>query len=138
MWLILIWTNSELTDQEESDLQALISECENAISDAESFTTKLQTNLSTLDGDNMSAIMESDLSIQNLMRTLELAIDDVTRIEIELDKYDSMLSSIDSQMGAMKSQAQFLNFWAFDLVGHLIWENFEKLFEANTHSNIWC
>ena len=54
--------------------------------------------------------MESDLSIQNLMRTLELAIDDVTRIEIELDKYDSMLSSIDSQMGAMKSQAQFLNF----------------------------
>ena len=97
--------NSELTDQEESDLQALISECENAISDAESFTTKLQTNLSTLDGDNMSAIMESDLSIQNLMRTLELAIDDVTRIEIELDKYDSMLSSIDSQMGAMKSQA---------------------------------
>jgi len=51
--------------------------------------------------------MESDLSIQNLMRTLELAIDDVTRIEIELDKYDSMLSSIDSQMGAMKSQASF-------------------------------
>ena len=78
----------------------------------------MQTNLSTLDGDNMSAIMESDLSIQNLMRTLELAIDDVTRIEIELDKYDSMLSSIDSQMGAMKSQASF----RIDLVSRGVFE----------------
>ena len=63
--------------------------------------------------------MESDLSIQNLMRTLELAIDDVTRIEIELDKYDSMLSSIDSQMGAMKSQASF----QIDLVSGRVFES---------------
>ena len=81
--------------------------------------------------------MESDLSIQNLMRTLELAIDDVTRIEIELDKYDSMLSSIDSQMGAMKSQASF----QIDLVSrgfHWVPFAIRKLFQANTHSNIRC
>jgi len=43
-----------------------------------------------------------------LMKTLEQAIEDVTRVEIELNKYDSMLSSIDSQMGAMKSQQSFI------------------------------
>ena len=30
------------------------------------------------------------------------------RVEIELDKYDQMLGSIDSQMGAMKSQQSFI------------------------------
>ena len=75
---------------------------------AQTFTEKLQTNLGTLDGDNMNAIMESDLAIQKLMKTLEAAIEDVTRVEIELDKYDQMLGSIDSQMGAMKSQQSFI------------------------------
>ena len=56
----------------------------------------------------MNAIMESDLAIQKLMKTLEAAIEDVTRVEIELDKYDQMLGSIDSQMGAMKSQQSFI------------------------------
>merc|ERR1719378_658028 len=52
--------------------------------------------------------MESDRAIQALMNTLEAAIEDVTRVEIELDKYDQMLGSIDSQMGAMKSQQSFI------------------------------
>ena len=72
----------ELSEIEQSDLLELINECEGAIANAQTFTEKLQTNLGTLDGDNMNAIMESDLAIQKLMKTLEAAIEDVTRFGV--------------------------------------------------------
>ena len=98
----------ELTDQEESDLIEIVEDCEGALRDAENFVDKLSTNLSQLDGDNMTTIMKSDTAIRDLMSTLQSAIDDVTRVESELERYDSMLGSIQSQMGTMKSQQSFI------------------------------
>ncbi|CBY18390.1 unnamed protein product [Oikopleura dioica] len=98
----------ELSDVEQTDLGDILKNCEGALQNAEAFAELLQGNLSSLDGDNMTAIMKSDSDIKDLMKTLDQAINEVVRVESELERYDAMLGSIQTQMGAMKSQQSFI------------------------------
>lgn len=98
----------ELSDVEQTDLGDILQNCEGALQNAEAFAELLQGNLSSLDGDNMTAIMKSDSDIKDLMKTLDQAINEVVRVESELERYDAMLGSIQTQMGAMKSQQSFI------------------------------
>ena len=52
-----------LTKQEETDLEKMLSECEDAISDAEAFASRLSRNLSVLDGQNIHSIMGSETQV---------------------------------------------------------------------------
>ncbi|CAK8673605.1 unnamed protein product [Clavelina lepadiformis] len=97
-----------LTEQEELDLEKMISECEYAISDAEAFATSLSKDLSVLDGQNIHSIMGSEAQVNELMLLLDNALSEVINIESRLDEYDLMVGNIASQMGQMKNQESFI------------------------------
>ena len=59
-----------LTNQEEADLEKMLSECEDAISDAEAFASSLSKNLSVLDGQNVHSIMGSEAQVKHLLWNL--------------------------------------------------------------------
>nr|CAB3243966.1 exocyst complex component 1-like [Phallusia mammillata] len=97
-----------LTDQEETDLERMITECEFAISDAEAFSNSLSRDLSVLDGQNIHSIMGSEVQVNSLMLLLDNALNEVSEIEARLDDYDLMVGAIASQMGQMKNQESFI------------------------------
>nr|XP_039251957.1 exocyst complex component 1-like isoform X3 [Styela clava] len=97
-----------LTSKEETDLERMLSECENAISDAEAFASNMSKDLSVLDGENISSIMGSEAQVNQLMSLLDNALDEVTAVETRLDGYNDMVQSISGQMGQMKNQESFI------------------------------
>uniref|UniRef100_F6UMZ6 Exocyst complex component Sec3 C-terminal domain-containing protein n=1 Tax=Ciona intestinalis TaxID=7719 RepID=F6UMZ6_CIOIN len=97
-----------LTEQEETDLERMITECEFAISDAEAFTNSLSKDLSVLDGQNIHSIMGSEAQVNSLMVLLDNALAEVSQIESRLDEYDHMVGGIATQMGQMKNQESFI------------------------------
>lgn len=97
-----------LTSKEETDLERMLSECENAISDAEAFAATMSKDLSVLDGENINSIMGSEAQVNQLMTLLDNALDEVTTIESRLDDYNDMVQSISNQMGQMKNQESFI------------------------------
>ncbi|CAG0882278.1 unnamed protein product [Cyprideis torosa] len=84
----------ELTPKEEGDLRMLMGNKESAIVDAEAFANKLLKQLSTLDGANIQAMLGSEDQVTSLMQRMEKCIAEVTHLEHQLDRYDSILSAV--------------------------------------------
>ncbi|KAL5012020.1 hypothetical protein ScPMuIL_010571 [Solemya velum] len=93
-----------LSTKEESDLELLMSECQAAISNAESFAEQLSKQLSVLDGANIHSIMGSEDQVLNLMRLLDDGIQQAEHIENRLNCYDSTLQNVKEQMEVMKDK----------------------------------
>lgn len=87
-----------LSEKEETDLEKLMSQCEVAISDADDFVEQLSRDLSILDGANVHTIMASEEKVQHLMDMIQMAIDEATKIETNLDSYDDTLKNVRENM----------------------------------------
>ncbi|WAR00182.1 EXOC1-like protein [Mya arenaria] len=98
-----------LSNQEEEDLETLMSKCSAAISNAENFAEQLSKQLSILDGANMHVIMGSEDQVFNLMRLLDDGIQQAEIIESKLDSYDQILQGVKEQMELMKDKDMLLS-----------------------------
>lgn len=84
-----------LTLREEADLERLLElEVENTINNAEAFTEKLSRDLATMDTSNIHDIMASEQQVNDLMQTLQLAIDEAFRMESRIVYYESLLKNV--------------------------------------------
>jgi len=80
-----------LTEKEEKDLEYLLSQTDNALSDAEKFMEQLAKDLSLLDGANIHSLMGSETQVIQLLNLLEDSEKEAGWIEAELDKYENVL-----------------------------------------------
>ncbi len=74
---------SELSPEEEADLEALLSR-ENAIQDAATFTENLSEELAQLDEANIHALMGSEAQIRQLMSHIDRALFEIDAVENKL------------------------------------------------------
>lgn len=77
---------------------------DNAIQDAASFMENLSEELSQLDQGNIHALMGSEAQIQELMERLELAIIEIEKMEMKMNVYDELLSTVRDSMQKLGSQ----------------------------------
>ncbi|KRT84140.1 hypothetical protein AMK59_2431 [Oryctes borbonicus] len=91
-----------ITEKEQEDLNKLMSDCEFAISNAEAFMQVLDRDLSLLDGENVQCVLASE--VETLMEQLEMAIEEVTKIETRLDAYDEILCHVRNSMENMEKK----------------------------------
>ncbi|KAJ8390064.1 hypothetical protein AAFF_G00110780 [Aldrovandia affinis] len=77
-----------LTAREAADVQRLMEGSELAVSDAEAFTQALHASLAEMDQANLQVLMMSELQVEQLMRLLDEALEEVERIEEALSQHD--------------------------------------------------
>uniref|UniRef100_A0A1B6CD43 Exocyst complex component Sec3 PIP2-binding N-terminal domain-containing protein n=1 Tax=Clastoptera arizonana TaxID=38151 RepID=A0A1B6CD43_9HEMI len=93
-----------LTEREELDLQQLMSQCDYAVSNAETFMETLARDLSVLDGENVQSVLASEKQVSQLMSQLDIAINEVDRVEAQLNSYDNILCHIRNTMEKMEEK----------------------------------
>lgn len=79
-----------------------MSGCEFAISNAEAFMEVLARDLSLLDGENIHCVLASENQVEALMEHLELALNEVGRLETQLNDYDDILCNVRDTMEKME------------------------------------
>ncbi|CAG9854021.1 unnamed protein product [Phyllotreta striolata] len=89
-------------EKEQEDLKKLMSGCEFAISNAEAFMEVLARDLSLLDGENIHCVLASEDQVEALMDHLELALNEVGRLENQLNEYDDILCHVKDTMEKME------------------------------------
>lgn len=94
----------ELTQREEKDLEDMISQTENAISNIESFTEQLSRDLSVLDGANIHSIMDAEPQVESLMQLLNDALNELDHLNERLTGYDTLLKGVRAQMEQMEDK----------------------------------
>jgi len=97
-----------ISEKETSDLKALMSGCETAISAADQFADRLSRELSVLDGDNIHSMMASEEAVDNLMDLLTTSINQVEILESRLNQYDEFLEHIRDSMEKMEGKTESL------------------------------
>ena len=93
-----------ISDKETSDLRALMSGCDTAVTAADQFADRLTAELSILDGDNIHSMMASEEAVDNLMDLLTNAISEVELLESRLNQYDDLLEHIRDSMEKMEGK----------------------------------
>ncbi|XP_078371204.1 exocyst complex component 1-like isoform X1 [Oculina patagonica] len=94
----------ELTQREENDLEIMISQTENAISNIEAFTEQLSKDLSVLDGANIHSIMDAEPQVESLMQLLNDALNELDNLDTRLTGYDNLLREVRAQMEQMEDK----------------------------------
>lgn len=97
-----------ISDKETSDLRALMSGCDTAVTAADQFADRLTAELSILDGDNIHSMMASEEAVDNLMDLLTNAISEVELLESRLNQYDDLLEHIRDSMEKMEGKTESL------------------------------
>ena len=97
-----------ISDKETTDLRALMSGCDTAVTAADQFADRLTAELSVLDGDNIHSMMASEEAVDNLMELLTTAIDEVEFLESRLNQYDDLLEHIRDSMEKMEGKTESL------------------------------
>jgi len=97
-----------ISEKETSDLKALMSGCDTAISAADEFADRLSKELSVLDGDNIHSMMASEEAVDNLMDLLTNSISQVEVLEQRLNQYDDFLEHIRDSMEKMEGKTESL------------------------------
>jgi len=97
-----------ISEKETSDLKALMSGCDTAISHADEFADRLARELSVLDGDNIHSMLASEEAVDNLMDLLTTALKDVNILESRLNQYDDFLEHIRDSMEKMEGKTESL------------------------------
>ncbi|XP_014251486.1 exocyst complex component 1 [Cimex lectularius] len=93
-----------LTEKEENDLVQLMHECGFTVSNAEAFMETLAKDLSILDGENVQSVLASEERVSLLMAHLDEAIEEVERVEKQLDHYDDILCHVRNTMEKMEEK----------------------------------
>ncbi|XP_048589253.1 exocyst complex component 1 isoform X2 [Nematostella vectensis] len=94
----------ELSQGEEQDLEHMMSQTENAISNIETFTDQLSKDLSVLDGANIYSIMASEDQVTSLMDLLEAALVELDKLDTRLTHYDDKLRTVREHMEQMEDK----------------------------------
>ncbi|XP_057667737.1 exocyst complex component 1 [Diorhabda carinulata] len=97
------------TEKEQEDLKILMSGCEFAISNAEAFMEVLSRDLSLLDGENIHCVLASEDQVEALMEHLELALNEVEKMETQLNDYDEILCHVRDTMEKMEHKNSTLS-----------------------------
>lgn len=93
-----------VSEKEQSDLELLMSQCSDAITNAEAFIQELSKELSVLDGENIQSIMGSEGQVLNLMACLDEGVREAERLEGKLNEYEAVLESVKDSMEVMKDK----------------------------------
>ena len=93
----------ELSTHEEEDIEKLLGR-DNAIQDATSFMENLSEELAQLDQGNIHSLMGSETQIQELMERLEQGIVEIERMEMKMNVYDELLSTVRESMHKLGGQ----------------------------------
>lgn len=83
-----------LTSREEADLEKLMEQCEFTIHNAEAFTEQLSKEVTATDATNIQNIMLSEQRVINLMRVLQNAVDETSKLEQKISHYETLLKSV--------------------------------------------
>jgi len=97
-----------ISDKETTDLRALMSGCDTAVTAADQFADRLTAELSVLDGDNIHSMMASEEAVDNLMELLTTSINEVEFLESRLNQYDDLLEHIRDSMEKMEGKTESL------------------------------
>ncbi|XP_073987849.1 exocyst complex component Sec3 isoform X2 [Rhodnius prolixus] len=97
-----------LTEKEEFDLVQLMEECGYAVSNAEAFMENLAKDLSILDGENVQSVLASEKRVSSLMDHLDVAINEVERVESQLNAYDDILCHVRNTMEKMEEKNKLI------------------------------
>merc|ERR1712013_894093 len=97
-----------ISDKETTDLRALMSGCDTAVTAADQFADRLTAELSVLDGDNIHSMMASEEAVDHLMDLLTAAINESEMLEQRLNQYDDLLEHIRDSMEKMEGKTESL------------------------------
>jgi exocyst complex component 1 len=84
----------ELSKSEEESLLKLMSECDFASSNAESFMRKLEADLLYLDTSNIESIMNSEENTLKLIEMLDVAVSEIDKIDQRLQIYEEKINAV--------------------------------------------
>lgn len=83
-----------ISAKEEEDFHRLLAMTELTIGQAKQFAAVLNDQLASLDGTNIATIMGSEQQINELIASIDSALDQADCIEKKLDEYDAILSVV--------------------------------------------
>ncbi|XP_007889731.1 exocyst complex component 1 [Callorhinchus milii] len=88
----------ELTPKEAIDIEKLIEQFDQSISNAEAFAEKMTKDLHVLDEENIRSIIVSEKQVTEMMELIDMGLVEVNHIENTLQTYEELLQSVKEQM----------------------------------------
>lgn len=92
----------KLTPKEESDINARLSEFEDALTNVEAFTEQLSSELQELEYINITSLMGSEQQAKDLLGLLDRSCEQLGVLDDRLTQYDDVLMKVSDQMGQME------------------------------------
>ncbi|CAB3399649.1 unnamed protein product [Caenorhabditis bovis] len=83
-----------ITAKEDADFRKLLQKANLTLADAHIFSDMLTEQLQSLDGANIVSMMASENSVNQLLWGINQALEEVTKVEKELDNCDNILSFV--------------------------------------------
>ncbi|XP_048400001.1 exocyst complex component 1-like isoform X1 [Stegostoma tigrinum] len=88
----------ELTSKEAFDIEKLMEQFDQSISNSEAFADKMSKDLQVLDEANIRSIIVSEKQVTEMMELIDVALVEVKNIEQTLQTYEELLQSVKEQM----------------------------------------
>ncbi|GCC18123.1 hypothetical protein chiPu_0017809 [Chiloscyllium punctatum] len=88
----------ELTSKEAFDIEKLMEQFDQSISNSEAFAEKMSKDLQVLDEENIRSIIVSEKQVTEMMELIDVALVEVKSIEQTLQTYEELLQSVKEQM----------------------------------------
>ncbi|KAG9341726.1 hypothetical protein JZ751_018790 [Albula glossodonta] len=98
----------ELTAREAADVQRLMEESDLAVSNAKAFTKALHASLADMDQENLQALLMSEFQVEQLLKLLDEALEEVGHIEEVLSQHDRLLRSVQRQIETLHKYGAWL------------------------------
>ncbi|KAI1710586.1 exocyst complex component sec3 domain-containing protein [Ditylenchus destructor] len=109
-----------ITAKEEADFRRLLAKSNLEVGKARQFATVLNEQLMKLDGANIESIMGSEQHVTDLINLIDEAVEEATRIEKQLDEYDTTLSFVRDSVELIEEK---------DSLGHIERTNTRRLMQ---------
>ncbi|GCB69749.1 hypothetical protein scyTo_0005534 [Scyliorhinus torazame] len=88
----------ELTSKEAFDIEKLMEQFDQSISNSEAFAEKMSKDLHVLDEANIRSIIVSEKQVTEMMELIDVGLVEVKNIEQTLQTYEELLQSVKEQM----------------------------------------
>ncbi|XP_062917457.1 exocyst complex component 1-like [Mobula hypostoma] len=88
----------ELTSKEALDVEKIMEQFDQSISNSEAFAEKMSKDLHVLDEANIRSIIVSEKQVTELMELIDVSLVEVRNIEQTLQTYEELLQSVKEQM----------------------------------------
>ncbi|XP_057312969.1 exocyst complex component 1-like isoform X2 [Hydractinia symbiolongicarpus] len=92
----------KLTPKEENDLNTILGQFEDALTNVEIFTDQLSSELQELEYINITSLMGSEQQAKDLLSLIDKSVEELNQLDDRLTFYDDCLQKVGDQMGQME------------------------------------